>query len=107
MPLNIREAAELVLSRLFKRDYYPDRNSIEHWTRFTFPFWYTDLIAILDPVSRLGFKPDHPRVFEGLEWFINRQEKDGTWNLRLTKGDMLEQPFWMMLNICSLFKRLY
>jgi len=103
----IKEAAELVLSRLFQRDYYPDRKSVEFWTRFSFPFWFTDLIAVLDPVSHLGFKPDHPKVSKGLDWFIHKQNMDGTWNLKLLKGEKLEQPYWMSLNICKLFKRFY
>jgi squalene cyclase len=103
----IKDAAELVLSRLFQRDYYPDRSSAEYWTKFSFPFWFTDLIAILDPISHLEFKPEHPKVSEGLGWFIDQQKKDGTWNLKLLKGDKHEQPYWMMLNICRLFKRYY
>ena len=103
----IREAAELVLSRLFKRDTYPDRNTVEFWTKFSFPFWYTDLIAVLDPISHMGFKPDHPKVSEGLEWFIDKQKKDGTWDLKLLKGDKHEQPNWIALNICKLIKKYY
>lgn len=105
--IEIQDAAELVLSKLFKRDTYPDRNSAKCWTRFSFPFWFTDLISVLDPVSRLGFKPDHPKVSEGLGWFVDQQKKDGTWDLKLLKGDKLEQPHWMTLNICRLFKRYY
>lgn len=103
----IRDAAELVLSRLFKKDYYPDRSSAEYWTRFSFPFWYTDLIAILDPISHLGFKPDHPKVSDGLQWFVDQQKRDGTWDLKLLKGERHEQPYWMALNICKLFKTFY
>jgi hypothetical protein len=103
----IREAAELVLSRLFKKDFYPDRGAAEYWTRFSFPFWYTDLIAVLDPIAHLGFKPDHPKISEGLAWFVNNQERDGTWHLKLLKGDKREQPFWMALNIGRLFKKFY
>lgn len=103
----IKAAAELVLSRLFKRDYYPDRNSVEFWTRFSFPFWFTDLISVLDPVSRLGFSPDHPKVSQGLEWFIGKQNMNGTWQLRLLKGDKQEQLHWLAFNICKIFKRFY
>jgi hypothetical protein len=103
----IREAAELVLSRLFKRDFYPDRSAAEYWTRFSFPFCYTDLIAVLDPLPRLGFGPDHPKVSEGLSWFVDNQQQDGTWQLRLLKGDRREQHFWMALNICRLYKIFY
>ena len=103
----IKDAAELVLSKMFQRDFYPDRSAAEFWTRFSFPFWFTDLIAVLEPISHLGFKPDHPKVSEGLGWFIDQQKKDGTWNLKLLKGDKHEQPYWMALNICRFFKKFY
>jgi hypothetical protein len=103
----IKDAAELVLSRLFKRDYYPDRNTVEFWTKFSFPFWYTDLIAVLDPISHLRFRPDHPKVSEGLGWFIDKQKEEGTWDLKLLKGDKQKQPNWMALTICKLFKKYY
>jgi hypothetical protein len=100
----VKGAAELVLSSLFTPDRYPDRKSAAYWTRFSFPFWFTDLISLLDPVSKLGFTPAHPKVAEGLEWFVNQQKKDGTWDLKLLKGEKREQPFWMGLNICRLLK---
>jgi len=97
----------MVPSRLFKRDYYPDRGTVEFWTKFFFPFWNTDLIAVLDPISNLRFKPDHPMVSKGLDWFIDRLNKDGTWDLKLLKGDKHEQPYGMALNICNIFKLYY
>jgi hypothetical protein len=103
----IKNAAELVLSRLFRRDVYPDRSGEEYWTRFSFPFCYTDLIAVLDPVAWLGFEPGHPKVSEGLSWFVENQARDGTWHLKLLKGDKREQPHWMGLNIGRIFKKFY
>jgi hypothetical protein len=103
----IKSAAELVLSRIFQRDFYPDRNAAEYWTKFSFPFWYIDLIAVLDPLSCMEFSPEHPRISEGLEWLVDKQKKGGAWDLKLLKGDKHEQPFWMALNICRLFQRFY
>jgi hypothetical protein len=104
---DIVHATELVLSRLFQKDIYPDRNKPEAWIRFSFPFWFTDLIAILDPVFHLGFKSDHPKVKEGLSWFVKNQKKDGTWKLYMLKGEKLQQPYWMDLNVCRLFRKFY
>lgn len=101
----IKAAAELVLSRMFKNDIYPDRKSADAWTRFSFPFWFTDLIAVLDPIAELGFTLDHPKVKEGIDWFINNQASNGTWNLHILKGNKKEMPYWMNLNICRLFKK--
>lgn len=103
----LHQVAEHVLSRLFKKDVYPDRNKPEAWTRFSFPFWYTDLIAVLDPIAHLGFKQTHPNVKEGLSWFIKKQRKDGRWRLHMLKGEKIQQAFWMDLNVCRLFKKFY
>jgi len=92
---------------MFKRDVYPDRNKVEHWTSFSFPFAYTDLIAVLDPISHLGFSRDHPQVKKGLDWFVKNQKRDGTWKLHMLKGEKIEQPHWMNFNACRLFKKFY
>ena len=41
----IQRAGELLLSNLFKRDHYPDRAASDNWLRFSFPFWFPDLIS--------------------------------------------------------------
>lgn len=104
---DIHQAAELVLSRLFQKDVYPDRNRPEAWTRFSFPFWFTDLIAVLDPIAHLGIKSSHPKIKEGLEWFVKKQQKNGRWQLYMLKGEKHQQPYWMDLNVCRLFKKFY
>jgi hypothetical protein len=102
-----KAAGELLASRFFKRDKYSDRQAKEYWTRFTFPFWYTDLLSSLDSLSYIGCSADNPQIKEALDWFTNNQEENGKWNLKLTKGRDKDLPLWMGLTICRVFKRFY
>ena len=100
-------AAELLASRIFKADSYTDRKAPEYWTRFSFPFWFTDLLSTLDSLSKLGLSVDHPQIREGVEWFINSQRKDGLWKLKLVRGaGDLSQNLWVNLVVCRTLKRL-
>lgn len=103
-----KEAGWLLLSGLFKKDNYSDRAGQEYWLRFTFPFWYTDLISALDTLSLLGFSNQEPEMEKALHWFVAHQGKNGMWDLRISKGqnkDVTEA--WLCLAICRVFKRLY
>ena len=50
-----REAGELLASRFFKPDKYPDRRDKKYWERVSYPFWFTDIVSALDSLSLLGF----------------------------------------------------
>ncbi len=103
-----RRAGELLASSLFKKDNYPDRGTRDYWLKFSFPFWFTDLISALDSLSRLGLSRQGPHIREGLRWFVENQKKDGLWELKILKGrnrDVLS--LWLALSICRIFKRFY
>ena len=103
-----RQAGRLLHSNLFKRDNYPDRAAPEYWLRFSFPFWFTDLISALDSLSLLGFSKTEPNIEKALTWFIENQQENGLWELKITMGrnrDILQ--LWLALAICKIFKRFY
>ncbi len=100
----VQAAGSWLAARLLKADHYPDRRGVEYWTRFSFPFWFTDLISALDSLSRLGFPPDQPDIRQGLDWFVSRQQPDGTWQLKLLRDRDSSLPLWMQLNICRVFR---
>jgi hypothetical protein len=103
-----KQAGGLLLSNLFKRDHYPDRAAPEYWLRFSFPFWFTDLISALDSLSLLGFSESEPQIQKALRWFVINQQKSGLWELKILKGqkrDVLK--IWLALSICRIFKRLF
>ncbi len=101
-----RQAGDILLSGLFKKDHYPDRAGAEFWLRFSFPFWFTDLISAMDSLSLLRLPKTIPHVSAALEWFTANQQSNGLWKLKVLKGhnrDILN--FWLALAICRIFKR--
>lgn len=103
-----KEGGWLLLSSLFKKDSYADRAGQEYWLRFTFPFWFTDLISALDTLSLLGFSNQEPEIKKALHWFVTHQRKNGMWDLRITKGQNKDlTQAWLCLAICRAFKRFH
>ena len=100
-----KAAGELLESRFFRPDGYPDRRAASFWTKFSFPFWFTDLLSALDSLSLLGFSSDDPEIREALGWFLDRQREDGAWSLTLLRTKDKELPSWIGLAICRVLKR--
>jgi hypothetical protein len=101
-------AGKLLLANFFKRDHYPDRSSPDFWLRFTYPFWFTDLISAMDSLSKLGFKKEESRIEEAVQWFITHQQVNGLWKLKTLKNQKkYDTDLWISLAICRILKRLY
>ncbi len=58
----VKIAGELLTSRFFKPDKYPDRKAVDYWFRVSFPFWFNDIISSLDTLYYLGFTSSHPQI---------------------------------------------
>lgn len=100
-------AAQLVVSSFFRKDNYPDRGRPDYWLRFTYPFWFTDLISATDSITRLGFTRDNAHIDEAVQWFICNQQSDGLWRLKALKNDSrFKNELWLSLSICRIVKRL-
>lgn len=103
-----KDAGKLLASRFFKRDFYTDRGTPQYWTRFTYPFWFTDLLSSLDSLSFFGFNLYDPQIKTAVRWFAEKQQKNGLWNLPLLKnGKNKDINTWVCLAICRMIKRLY
>jgi hypothetical protein len=101
-------AGSLLLSRIFKRDHYADRVGAEYWLRFSFPFWFTDLISALDSLSLLRFSAHEPRIEEALQWFVNNQQETGLWQFKILKGTNRDiHRLWLAFAVCRIFKKFY
>jgi hypothetical protein len=62
----------------------------------------------LDTLSLLGFSNQEDEIDKALHWFITHQGKNGTWDLRITKGqNKYVTQAWLCLAICKIFKRLF
>ncbi|NPV55938.1 MAG: terpene cyclase/mutase family protein [Anaerolineae bacterium] len=106
-----QQAGDLLAGRLFQEDAYSGRNTVDFWLRFSFPFWFTDLLSALDSLALLGYPSDHPQVMAGLNWFREQQGADGLWRLQLLRGGgkkrLNEQNEWISLRICQVFDRFH
>jgi hypothetical protein len=102
-------AGELLKSRFFQPDRYLDRKDAGFWIKFTFPFWFTDLLSALNSLFSLGFTRDDLQIEKALNWFNDRQQKEnGLWRLTLSKGKSIEGlPLWITLAVCRVLKRYY
>jgi len=100
-------AGKLLESRFFQADKYHDRRASSFWKKFSFPFWFTDLLSSLDSLSLIGFTIDDPQIKKALEWLIKKQQENGGWNLSLLKTKDRELSLWISLAICRVFKRFY
>jgi len=101
-------AGHLLLSNLFKQDNYPDRAATSYWFGFSYPFWFTDLLSALDSLSLLGFSKNEPQINKALKWFVENQQNDGLWELRILKGQNKDViKLYLSLALCRVFKRFY
>ncbi len=98
-------AGDLLVSRFFKKDAYPDRGTAAFWTKFSFPFWFTDILSSLDSLSLLGFKIQEPQIKKAIDWLIDAQKENGLWNVHLVRGKDKNLNLWIALAICRVFKR--
>lgn len=73
------KAGTLLASRFFRRDVYPDRSAAVFLMKFSYPFWFTDLLSspdllsLLDSLSRLGFDLRDTGIKQALAWFVAKQ----------------------------------
>jgi hypothetical protein len=80
------KAGTLLASRFFRRDVYPDRSAAVFWMKFSYPFWFTDLLSSLDSLSRLGFDLRDTGIKQALAWFVAKQRSSGVWELKMVRG---------------------
>lgn len=103
-----KKAGALLLSRFFKPDKYADRRAADHWTKFTIPFWWGDLLSSLNSLSLIGFRKTEPNIIKALDWFVEQQQRNGLWHLKILMFKNNEDAYsWLSLTICKVFKRFY
>jgi hypothetical protein len=106
--IEAKAAGTLLLARLFQKDTYPDRASPDYWLRFTYPFWFTDLLSATDTLSKLGFTVQEPAIQRAMTWFIDNQQADDLWHVKTLKNQkQFNTGLWISLSICRVLKRLY
>ncbi|MGZ7048295.1 MAG: prenyltransferase/squalene oxidase repeat-containing protein [Methanobacterium sp.] len=102
-----KKAGELLTSRIFKNDKYSDRRGKNFWEKVSYPFWFTDIISVLDSLSYIGFSKDNSQIAEALKWLKNRQTENALFNINIVRGGDKDLPYWICLAVSRLFKRYY
>jgi hypothetical protein len=100
-------AGKLLMSRFFQRDKYNDRQDKKYWESVSFPFWFTNIVTSLDSLYFLGFKKEEPQIKLALDWLVDQQNADGTFNLKLLLTRDKDLKYWVTMVICRIFKRYY
>mgnify|MGYP001583545626 CR=1 FL=1 len=101
-----KQAAGLLAERFFTKDCYPDKNRVDDWTRFSFPFWQTDILSSLDIVGLTAPElSSHQKIIKAKEWFVEHQEPDGLFTGHLLKDRYHDLLLWYSYAICRAFDR--
>jgi hypothetical protein len=107
-----RSAAALLASRFFRADRYVSYQHADNWLRFGFPFWWNDLVAALDSISRIDRRVTDD-IQGALDWLVEHQQPDGLWKTSYSRihGQPRETPksreqrLWITLVICGFMHR--
>ena len=109
-----RTAARLLAGRFFQPDAYTSYQAASYWLRFEYPFWWNNLVAALDSISRIGLSDEDGQVRWALEWLVEHQQPNGLWKVSYARADEAEKDNaktramkpWISLAICRVFKRI-
>ena len=102
----VRDAGMLLAERVFTRDKYPDRVGVEYWTKFTFPYHWTDVLSTIDTLTLLGIN-NHPRISEIMHWFEKHKQDSGTYDVSVMAGARYKDvKYWITLQYLTVLKRI-
>ena len=100
----IVHAGNLLKGRFFQKDAYTSRQSAAYWFKFQYPFWWTDLLTVMDSLMRIGNKQTDEHVEKALDWFIENQATDGLWHAAYGGASRGESNEWVTLAVCRVLK---
>ena len=100
------DAGNLLKSRFFQADKYADRRAVEYWWKYQYPFWWGNLLTVMDSLSRMGFSTGDSDIIKGLKWFRDNQLNNGFWPTGYGKGNQKDMnQAWVSLAVCRMLKR--
>jgi hypothetical protein len=106
-------AASLMRSRFFQPDSCTSYRAATYWVRFQYPFWWNNLISVMDSLSLMGSCKEDLQIQRALAWLASHQHENGLWSVSYAKGkeretaNVQEMRLWVTLAICRVFSRLY
>jgi hypothetical protein len=98
------QAGKLLKQRFFQKDVYTSRKAESYWFKFQFPFWWTNLLTVLDSLMRMEFSANDADIRTGLEWLVDNQSADGLWKATYGKSGEINFNYWVTLAVCRVFK---
>jgi hypothetical protein len=102
----VKHVGLLLADRVFTRDKYSDRIGVEYWTKFTYPYHWTDILSTLDTLTLLGIK-DHPKIKEITSWFDQHRKNNGIYDVNVMAGAKYRDiKYWITLHYLNVLKRL-
>lgn len=97
-------AGQLLKSRFFKKDAYTSRQAEAYWFKFQFPFWWTNLLTVLDSLMRIDFSAQDEDIERGINWLIDNQGQDGLWKASYGKTGEVNPDDWVTYAISRVLK---
>ncbi len=101
----VKDAGMLLAGRVFTRDKYLDRQGIEYWTKFTYPYHWTDILSTIATLTLLGIY-DHPKINEIMHWFEKHKQDNGIYKVSVMTGAKYKDvKYWITLQYLTVLKR--
>ena len=101
----VKDAGMLLANRVFTRDKYSDRMGVKYWTKFTYPYHWTDILSTLDTLTMLGIK-NHPKINEIIHWFEKHKHENGIYDVSVMAGAKYKDvKYWITLQYLRVLKR--
>ena len=100
------QAGQLLATRIFRPDAYPDHGARAYWTKLAYPFRWTDVVSTLDALSLLGIGCADRDVAEAVDWLVSQQRSDGTWRRGYAHSKDPCADLWVTYGACRALARL-
>lgn len=103
--MKVKDVGMLLADRIFTRDKYSDRRGVEYWTKFTYPYHWTDILSTIDTLTLLGIT-HHPKITKIKRWFKKQQNEDGTYRVKVMAGARYRDvKYWITLQYLKVLRR--
>jgi hypothetical protein len=99
-----KRAGFLLKGRFFQKDAYTSRQAESYWVKFQFPFWWSDLLTVLDSLMRMEFSPKDEDIQKGLDWLIDNQCENGLWHASYGKTGENIPDYWITFAVCRVLR---
>jgi hypothetical protein len=102
----VKNGGMLLADRVFTRDKYTDRMDVEYWTKFTYPYHWTDILSTFDTLTLLGIN-NHPKISEIIQWFEEHKQHNGVYDIDVMAGaKYTDVKYWITLQYLTVLKRI-